>query len=83
VDDLRAGTPGDLVAERGALVTVQLHERQARGLHRLIDLLEARVDEHAGELDGAPQGGPDELRLAELAAARRAGPEDHSERPRS
>ena len=81
LDDLRAGAARDLAAEHGSLVAVQLDVRQARGLDRAVDLLQARVDEHADEVDRAPQRVTDHLRLVEVAAPRRAVPEDHPQRP--
>ena len=45
------------------------------------DLLERRVDEHAGELDAAAQRGADRSGLAERAAARERRVEDHPDRP--
>ena len=53
LDRARAGAPSDLRAERRALLPVQLHEREPDELADAHDLLERRVDEHAGDF-GAP-----------------------------
>ena len=55
LDHLRAGAAGDLGAEGGALVAVQLHVREADRVGGPGDLVEPRVDEHADGLDAAAQ----------------------------
>ena len=72
LDHLAAGAPRHLAAEVRALVAVQLQDRQRLVLGRPGDLVEGRVDEHADDLDLAPQLGADRHRGRRVAAARAA-----------
>ena len=81
LDHLRAGAARGLGAVDGPLVAVELQQREPERVGGLGDLVEMRVDEHAGDLGAAVQRGADRLGLRARAAARRAGPEDHPDRP--
>jgi hypothetical protein len=83
LDHLAARAASRLGAERRALVAVELHHRQVEGLSDLCDMLERRVDEHARDLDPAPERRRDLGGCIELAPARRARPEDQPDRPRA
>ncbi len=67
---------------RGALVAVQLQQRQPELVAELRrDVLQGRVDEHPAQLDAAAQRGADHGGLLERAAAGTALVEDHADRP--
>ncbi len=81
LDDRDARAAAHLVAERRALISVQLSHRQAERVDVLDHLVERRVDEDAADERPATQRAGDQLGLRRVAAPRRTRPEDHSDGP--
>ena len=83
LDHPATGSARHLAAVGGALLAVELNQREPEPVRGSGHLVERLVHEHPGELGPPPQPRPDLLRDLWLAAPRTAGPEDHPERPRA
>ena len=69
------------LAERRALVAVQLHVGEAEHVDQVGDLVQRLVDEHADELDLAPHAARDPRGHGRVDVALGRLPQDEAERP--
>ena len=83
LDDRAAGPPSDLVAERKALVAVELHHREVLVLDRPGDLVNRLIDEDANDLELAPKSRADLGRDRVVAAPDASLPVIEADRPRA